>query len=56
VIPLARTGRERRSKNTVIRRDQEKRGRLSSFDEGARVTDGVARKLIAPRRLDTPAR
>jgi len=56
VIPPARTGRERRRRNAVIRIDQTKRGSLYLKRPGARLLKTVTMKLIAPRSDAAPER
>jgi len=56
VIAPARTGKERRSKNAVIRMLHTNRGIVCRDIPGARMLKMVTIKLIAPRIEDMPAR
>jgi hypothetical protein len=56
VIAPASTGRERSSKNAVIRMAQTNRGIVWRVIPCARILKMVTMKLIAPSKEETPAR
>ena len=56
VIAPARTGSDSKSKKTVIKMDQTKRGILCSVIPGARILKIVVMKLIDDRIDDAPAK
>jgi hypothetical protein len=56
VIAPANTGKDNRSRTTVIKIDHTNKGIKFSFITGDRMFKIVVIKLIAPRILDTPAK
>lgn len=52
----ARTGRAKRSKNTVMATDQTNKGIRFSVKAGERILIQVVMKLIAPKIEEAPAR
>ena len=56
VIAPASTGRDKRSKNAVIKTDHTKSGSLCILNPGPRMLKMVVIKLMAPRILDAPER
>ncbi|GKG46986.1 hypothetical protein Tco_0504183 [Tanacetum coccineum] len=56
VIPPARTGNDKRSRNAVINTDHTKSGSLCIVIPGALILNTVVIKLIAPKILLAPER
>lgn len=56
MIAPAKTGRDSKSKKTVTKIDQTKRGNRSNSRPGARMLNIVVMKLMAPKIEEMPAK
>jgi len=56
VIAPAKTGREKRSKNAVIKTDHTNNGNLCIDKPGTRILNIVGRKFIAHSKEEAPAK